>query len=304
MPKIEKPVEAQLIAAAIKREGRSIRSVARDVGLSEARLRQIVNGYASGGAGVKIPVVAPAATLARIAFVLGIPPSTLRESGRGDAADEMVDFYVGERNQDAIDMSSQMMAALDELREYLESGSQRGSRTYPDDPPPAASLWLWPDEDLVQEIMDRLSRRPIERGVYSLVPGRFEVRYSTSERAKKWYRAQAGGETPLGEDALDHPARKVLEEPRLLTERARQRAERLAERDAYARRGEQASVESAVADADTADAERTPSEVVELKRPRHKHPNADQHLDDEMAPGVLASAAHLKKQRLPQEERP
>lgn len=55
-------------------------------GLSEGRLRQIVNGYQSV-AGHHLRVVAPADTLARVARVVGVDVCALREVGRGDAAD-------------------------------------------------------------------------------------------------------------------------------------------------------------------------------------------------------------------------
>ena len=71
--------------------GMSRRSVAIEVGLSEARVRQIVNGYASAGRGQRVDVVAPPETLARLAAAVGLTEEQLREVGREDAAAMLAD---------------------------------------------------------------------------------------------------------------------------------------------------------------------------------------------------------------------
>lgn len=67
----------------------SARKLASQAGISEGRWRQIVNGYQSMGGGQYVPVVAPPLTLARMAEVVGVDPTQLREAGRADAADEL-----------------------------------------------------------------------------------------------------------------------------------------------------------------------------------------------------------------------
>lgn len=78
--------EGKLIEAAAEADGRSIRKLATAAGLSDARWRQIVKGNQSVGSGRFNEVVAPAATLARMAYALGVAPEQLDEVGREDAA--------------------------------------------------------------------------------------------------------------------------------------------------------------------------------------------------------------------------
>lgn len=79
--------EGRLIAAALAAQPESIRKIAGRIGISDARLRQIVNGYQPAGKGQRIEVVGTPGRLAMIARVLGIKPSALREAGRDDAAE-------------------------------------------------------------------------------------------------------------------------------------------------------------------------------------------------------------------------
>lgn len=80
------PEESFLLRAVQEHDGRSIRQLAPLAGITEARWRQILKGRMTT-AGHEVPVVAPAATLARMALVLGVPVGGLRRAGRGDAAD-------------------------------------------------------------------------------------------------------------------------------------------------------------------------------------------------------------------------
>lgn len=65
----------------------SMRAAAKRAAIiSEGRWRQIENGYLSTG-GQRVPVVAPADTLASMVGCLGGTPEQLREVGRDDAAD-------------------------------------------------------------------------------------------------------------------------------------------------------------------------------------------------------------------------
>ncbi|WP_433368447.1 hypothetical protein ACQPZX_41580 [Actinoplanes sp. CA-142083] len=78
--------EGALIHEAQQRSGRSIRQVATEAGMSDARWRQVVKGLMHVS-GVSTPVVAPAPTLARMALVVGVTPQQLRDAGRDDAAE-------------------------------------------------------------------------------------------------------------------------------------------------------------------------------------------------------------------------
>lgn len=77
--------EGAVIQAALVTDGRSIRQVAPLAGMSDARWRQIVKGHMTT-AGHTSAVIAPAATLARMAHVVGVSPDALTEAGRADAA--------------------------------------------------------------------------------------------------------------------------------------------------------------------------------------------------------------------------
>lgn len=77
--------EGKLLQDALEATGRSIRQVAADAGMSDARWRQLVKGYMTKGGHVA-EEIAPAATLARMAAVLGITPEDLASTGRTDAA--------------------------------------------------------------------------------------------------------------------------------------------------------------------------------------------------------------------------
>lgn len=57
--------------------------------MSDSRWRQIIKGYRQETADIRVPVRAPAETLARMADVVGATPDQLREVGREDAADEL-----------------------------------------------------------------------------------------------------------------------------------------------------------------------------------------------------------------------
>jgi hypothetical protein len=78
--------EGRLIEEAVKASGRSVRQLAAKAGLSDTRWRQIMRGHQPGHEGKLIPVRAPTATLARMAYVLGITPGALIDVGREDVA--------------------------------------------------------------------------------------------------------------------------------------------------------------------------------------------------------------------------
>lgn len=84
----QKP-EGALIQEAAERTRQSARQLAAKAGISDARWRHVVNGYQPIGRGEAIEVVAPAATLARMARVVGVGADQLRAAGRADAADAL-----------------------------------------------------------------------------------------------------------------------------------------------------------------------------------------------------------------------
>lgn len=90
-PDNHKPAEAELIESARKRAHPplSIREAARRAAMSQTRWHQIAIGYQTVQAGVRLPVIAPAMTIARMASVVGVTPDQLREAGREDAAEDL-----------------------------------------------------------------------------------------------------------------------------------------------------------------------------------------------------------------------
>ncbi|MBT3164044.1 helix-turn-helix transcriptional regulator [Streptomyces sp. Vc74B-19] len=88
----EPPPEAALIKEALRRARLSAREAARRAGISETRWRQIANGYQDVGKGMRVPTTGPADTLARMAQVAGVTADQLRQAGRDDAADELVEL--------------------------------------------------------------------------------------------------------------------------------------------------------------------------------------------------------------------
>jgi hypothetical protein len=82
----EPPPWGALITAGLATEGISAREAARRAGLSEGRWRQITGGYQVVSPGVYAEVRGPAATLAKMAAVVGVTPAQLRAAGRDDAA--------------------------------------------------------------------------------------------------------------------------------------------------------------------------------------------------------------------------
>lgn len=68
------------------------RAAAKEAGISGSRWTQIVRGYKQETSEVRVPVRAPADTLARMAKVVGATADQLREVGREDAADEMLRY--------------------------------------------------------------------------------------------------------------------------------------------------------------------------------------------------------------------
>ncbi|MFG1872215.1 hypothetical protein [Micromonospora arborensis] len=86
---LEKPdprPEGALIFGAMERRGLTARAAAAKVGMSEGRLRQIINGYQALGQGQFRVVVGKAIRVAQLAKLVGVTPEQLTEAGREDAA--------------------------------------------------------------------------------------------------------------------------------------------------------------------------------------------------------------------------
>jgi transcriptional regulator with XRE-family HTH domain len=81
--------EGKLIGDAQKRLHISARKAAEELGMSDTRWRNIVNGYQAVGRGDQVKVVAPAETLARMASVVEVTEEELIAVGREDAAKEL-----------------------------------------------------------------------------------------------------------------------------------------------------------------------------------------------------------------------
>jgi hypothetical protein len=114
----EPPPWGALITGALAREGISAREAARRAGLSEGRWRQITGGYQVVSPGVYAQVRGPAATLARMAAVVGVSPAELRAAGRDDAAQLLADRM--DRRPAGEDMLERVKAMdTDQARELL-----------------------------------------------------------------------------------------------------------------------------------------------------------------------------------------
>ncbi|WP_433225411.1 helix-turn-helix domain-containing protein [Actinomadura formosensis] len=121
----EQRPEGALIAAALKRSRMSQRQAAALASISENRLRAIVHGYQSVGAGAYAPVRGPADTVARIADAVGVTPEQLESVGRGDAARELR-LLAAERAGDEAAEEEDEFARMDRLYEQWKRDPERG----------------------------------------------------------------------------------------------------------------------------------------------------------------------------------
>jgi hypothetical protein len=81
------PREGRLIEDAAKASGLSVKKLVANAEISDTRWWHIVRGYQPAPGGTVNPVIAPALTLARMAYVVGISPQDLAKTGRTDAAE-------------------------------------------------------------------------------------------------------------------------------------------------------------------------------------------------------------------------
>lgn len=140
MEKPPQPPEGLLIRAGIHGvPGMTIRGLAARVDLSEARIRQYINGYASAGRGQYVSVEAPADRLAQIAAVLDINTKQLIDAGRADAAAVLEDL-------------------MRETPTWGRGGPGPDSVSGPTDDGPEFEFLTRVREDLTDEEMDQLMK--------------------------------------------------------------------------------------------------------------------------------------------------
>lgn len=144
--------EGKLLADALRRSGRSARRAAGDMGLSDTRLRHIINGYQPVGRGQVIEVVGPAETVAKAAEVLGVTPGDLEKAGRADAAK----FLRDAREASALRGTEtsallHLEAVVAELRAFLDGEPFGGGSQAPD-----SALLLFTEQQLMDEIQRRM----------------------------------------------------------------------------------------------------------------------------------------------------
>lgn len=104
--------EGKLIQDALQATGRSIRQVAPEAGLSDARWRQLVKG-SMNKAGRVVEEIAPAYTLARMARAVGVTPNQLRQVGRDDAANALESLEVAPLLQGSYSHSTRISSVKD-----------------------------------------------------------------------------------------------------------------------------------------------------------------------------------------------
>lgn len=139
--------EGRLIEHAMKtaKPKLSGRKLAERVGLSEGRIRQILNGYRIEG-GQVIQIIGPADTVARMAEAAGVPAAEMRAAGREDAADEMSPLKsIGVTEAGDLwlaDNADRLVA----MREWLDSVQFTDAI----ETPPIELLSLWDFEQLME----------------------------------------------------------------------------------------------------------------------------------------------------------
>lgn len=128
--------EGALLEQAMKKPPKiSGRKLAEMVDLSEGRIRQIVNGYKSE-AGMILPIVGPADTVARLGSALEIDPAAFEEAGRSDVAEIMR----GDITSGVTEEGNLWLFDDNEFRLELLAWLETGDETVP---PPEGPLMLW-----------------------------------------------------------------------------------------------------------------------------------------------------------------
>lgn len=136
--------EGALLEQAMKAPPKtSGRQLAEMVGLSEGRIRQIVNGYKSE-AGMVLPIVGPADTVARLAAALEIAPDEFVAAGREDVAD----ILRGDITSGVTEEGDLWLADLNEHRVALAAWLDAGVES----DPPEGPLMLWHMDALLRAV--------------------------------------------------------------------------------------------------------------------------------------------------------
>ena len=99
------------------------RAAAATAGISPSRWTQIIRGYKQETADLRVPVRAPADTLARMARAVGATPDQLREVGREDAADELVVLY--DKAREFREVKQQLGEIYDAMQRQPDEASVR-----------------------------------------------------------------------------------------------------------------------------------------------------------------------------------
>lgn len=116
----------------LKVSGRKLAEMAL---LSEGRVRQIVNGYKTE-AGMTLPIVAPADTLARLGAALELGPEDFERVDRPDVAE----ILRGEISSGVTEEGDLWLLDENEHRIALADWLETGDETVP---PPRSALMLW-----------------------------------------------------------------------------------------------------------------------------------------------------------------
>lgn len=98
----EQRPEGALLQEALKRKRISVREAAGRASISEGRWRQIVLGYQAASRGQRVEVIAPASTLAKMAWAVNVTPDELVAAGRSDAAEALREMGDADERDDAI----------------------------------------------------------------------------------------------------------------------------------------------------------------------------------------------------------
>lgn len=93
----------------------SVREAARRASISPSRWTQIERGYKQETRELRVPVRAPADTLARMAEVVGATPAQLADAGRKDAADELQRMQVATRAVEGTDLDPDTRARRNQI---------------------------------------------------------------------------------------------------------------------------------------------------------------------------------------------
>lgn len=139
--------EGKLIEAAAKRSKKSLRQIAREIEMSEGRVRQIVNGYKTEGGSV-IQIVGPPNTVATIATAAGVKPDQMRAAGLADVADAMSGMWNVSVGEGEVFYLATHRQAREDLAAWLDRYEEDGGVT----PPPTPALMMWDFEQLLEAV--------------------------------------------------------------------------------------------------------------------------------------------------------